>query len=57
MSTSTSRIEAVLNSRQLTPFSSDPHDYRPFTSGDFIIGAPLIAIPEPDVISILKKMS
>jgi len=55
MSTLTSRIEAILNSRPLTPFSSDPHDYRPLTSGDFLIGAPLVAIPEPNILSVPKN--
>lgn len=48
LTTLASRIEAVLNSRPLTAMSSDPHDLRALTPGDFLIGQPLTAIPEHD---------
>ncbi|XP_025405518.1 uncharacterized protein LOC112679814 [Sipha flava] len=39
------RIEAVLNSRPLTPASSDPHDLECITPGHFLIDQPLLAVP------------
>jgi len=40
------QIEAILNSRPITPNSSDPEDFMFLTPGHFIIGAPVTAYPE-----------
>ncbi|XP_060859522.1 uncharacterized protein LOC132936768 [Metopolophium dirhodum] len=46
------RIEAVLNSRPLTPCSSDPTDTTPLTPAHFLIGEPTFSLPEPDLTGI-----
>lgn len=43
------RIEACLNSRPITPLSTDPSDLSYLTPGHFLIGESLISIPEPDL--------
>ncbi|XP_050064202.1 uncharacterized protein LOC126553053 [Aphis gossypii] len=39
------RVEAVLNSRPLTPASTDPHDLESLSPGHFLICQPLLALP------------
>lgn len=48
MSTLLCRVEAVLNSRPLTPVSDSPSDYTVLTPGHFLIGGNIMLPPEPD---------
>ncbi|XP_011884048.1 PREDICTED: uncharacterized protein LOC105571185, partial [Vollenhovia emeryi] len=50
MSTLLSQIEACLNSRPLQALSDDPDDVSALSPGHFLIGAPLLAVPEPTLV-------
>ena len=47
LTTLCAQIEACLNSRPVSPFSSDPDDIAALTLGHFLVGSALIAPPEP----------
>jgi len=49
LTTLITRIEGVLNSRPLVAMSSDPNDLSVLTPGHFLIGQPIMAIPEHDI--------
>jgi len=51
------RVEAVLNSRPLTPASTDPHDLDCLTPGHFLIGQPLLAVPPRSDPASVRDMS
>ncbi|GFS73635.1 integrase catalytic domain-containing protein [Trichonephila clavipes] len=48
--TMTIQVEGILNSRPLTPLSSDADNFDVLTPGHFSIGRPITSIPEPNLI-------
>lgn len=46
------QIESCLNSRPISPMSNDPSDLSPLTPGHFLIGEPLTAIPQSDLLDV-----
>ncbi|GFV46069.1 integrase catalytic domain-containing protein [Trichonephila clavipes] len=47
LTTLVTQIEAVLNSRPLSPLSSDPNDLNPLTPGHFLTNCAISSFPEP----------
>lgn len=43
------KVEAMLNSRPLVALSSDPNEVDTLTAGHFLIGRPLVSLPEPTI--------
>ena len=48
LETGLAEIEAILNSRPLSPMSANPNDFQPLTPGHFLIGGPLTSFPQMD---------
>lgn len=46
------RIEAILNSRPLTPLSTEPSEADVLTPGHFLVGGPLVTPPEPNLLDL-----
>ncbi|XP_070068142.1 uncharacterized protein [Drosophila takahashii] len=49
LTTVAAEVETILNSRPLTPLSSDPSDYGAITPGHLLIGKSLRALPERQI--------
>ncbi|XP_011866742.1 PREDICTED: uncharacterized protein LOC105561401 [Vollenhovia emeryi] len=49
MITVLSQVEAMMNSRPITPLSDDPRDLDALTPAHFLIGSAMASLPEPDL--------
>ncbi|XP_073949686.1 uncharacterized protein [Choristoneura fumiferana] len=57
MTTCLSEIEAVLNSRPMTPISSEPSDLTALTPAHFLIGRPLMFVPSSSNTALEKNIN
>lgn len=46
------QIEAILNSRPISPLTPDPNDLQPLTPAHFLIGRPYTSLAEPDLLDV-----
>lgn len=49
------QIEACLNSRPLAPLTDDPSDLSSLTPGHFLIGAPLVSVPDNSTLELKEN--
>ena len=49
------QIEGILNSRPISPLSTDPTDLNPLTPAHFLLGRPSNAIPEADITQVKEN--
>jgi len=58
LSTLFTQIEAILNSRPLCSLSTDPNEVDVLTPAHFLVGEPLVGIPQPDLTTVpLNRLS
>ena len=52
LTTMSAQVEACLNSRPLTPMSTDPNDFEALTPGHFLVLQPLSTLPDHNLIDL-----
>lgn len=52
LSTLLCEIEACLNSRPIAPLRDDPNNYDTLIPGHYLIGRPLLSVPEPSLLDV-----
>lgn len=50
------QIEGILNSRPLSPLSADFDNFEVLTPGHFLIGKPIIGLPEPNLLDVRDNL-